>query len=120
MVFPRFARQVLCPYGPGVVIMTLRNAVAMSGIRLLSEPFERALLWGIDQLSLPMPKGMVTFMADLLASSVTSILSAPLNQLYTFAVIDLEYQQAGYLEKLPLCALECAEGDIFVFMEIPS
>eukprot|EP00913_Durusdinium_trenchii_P034765 g32520.t1 len=97
--------EVLCPYGPGVVIMTLRNAVAMSGIRLLSEPFERALLWGIDQLSLPMPKGMVTFMADLLASSVTSILSAPLNQLYTFAVIDLEYQQAGYLEKWPLCWL---------------
>ena len=97
--------EILCPFGPGVLIMTLRNAVAMSGIRLFSEPCQKALLrlWSAVGLSAPM--AAVHLMADFGASALTSILSAPLNQLYTFAVVSSDYQQAGYFEKLPLCWL---------------
>ena len=44
----------------------------------------------------------MTFIGDFLASILTAVLSAPLNQLYNYAVISQFYTEAGPLQKLIL------------------
>ena len=44
----------------------------------------------------------MTFIGDFLASILTAVLSAPLNQLYNYAVISQFYAEAGPLQKLIL------------------
>ena len=48
------------------------------------------------------PADLMTFLGDFLASIVTAVLSAPLNQLYNYAVISQRYTAAGPLQKLVL------------------
>ncbi|CAJ1442419.1 unnamed protein product [Effrenium voratum] len=92
--------SVFWPLGPGVVYMTLRNCVAMSGIRILSRPLQAVMRRAMCSIGIKVPDLAVSFAGDFWASVVTSILSAPMNQLYSFAIISTEYHAAAPLQKL--------------------
>jgi len=78
VVLPLF--NPFLPFGPGALMHFLRNTVALSGIRLLSQPFfllERVLqTCKMEKI----PLGLKQFLADVMASVVSSVISAPLHQ----------------------------------------
>jgi len=82
----------LVPYGPGTAAHVARNVVALSGIRIFSGPCQVGLelvvrLGGLKEL----PTGVRHFLGDFIASLSAAVLSAPLNQLYNFAVTSEAY-----------------------------
>jgi len=77
------------PWGPGILIQWTRNVVALSGIRVLSQIVQSML--GRCQL----PHAAKALLGDVLAMLGAACLSAPINQLYNFAVTSSAYQQAS-------------------------
>jgi len=71
----------LIPFGPGSSLHVLRNIVALSGMRIFSGPCQ-AMLPG----ALRKTPALLQLLGDFIASMGSAILSAPLNQLYNFAV----------------------------------
>merc|ERR1712150_45178 len=67
------------PWGPGAVFFMLRNFCGMSGIRWLSPSLQ-------GPLQPVLPRGTHRLAADLLASVLTCVVSAPLNILWTLTV----------------------------------
>eukprot|EP00940_MAST-03C_sp_MAST-3C-sp2_P002342 g2342.t1 len=78
----------LRPFGPGVSIHLARNALAMSGLRVLSDPCRRSLSTVCDMIGIKINDGVRTVVADLGANLIASALSMPLHQLYGFTVIE--------------------------------
>jgi len=70
------------PLGPGLGLHIVRNFVAMSGIRVVSQPCQDALGNARPDMN-PVAR---TFLGELLANVVVSALSTPLHQLYGFVV----------------------------------
>ncbi|CAE7791287.1 FKBP16-1 [Symbiodinium sp. CCMP2456] len=95
--------NVFSLFGPGVIFLFLRNCLAMSGIRILSDPVQSGLHRWLARANIRAPHpDLMTFIGDFLASILTAVLSAPLNQLYNYAVISQFYTEAGPLQKLIL------------------
>eukprot|EP00439_Symbiodinium_sp_Y106_P086037 s8_g30.t3 len=95
--------NVFSLFGPGVIFLFLRNCLAMSGIRILSDPVQSGLHRSLARANIRAPHpDLMTFIGDFLASILTAVLSAPLNQLYNYAVISQFYAEAGPLQKLIL------------------
>lgn len=90
------------PVGPGSSIHVLRNFVALSGLRVFSAPCQAGLAKAAKFCRLQLPQGPQQFFGDFIASMGAAILSAPLNQLYNFAVTSNVFMGAGLLEKLTL------------------
>jgi len=91
----------LMPFGPGVVIHVVRNIVAFSGIRIFSRPCQEGIarcagFFGIKDV----PLGLRQLLGDFVASMGGAVLSAPLNQLYNFAVTSEAYIQGDAAEKV--------------------
>ena len=70
------------------------------GIRILSRPLQAVMRRAMCSIGIKVPDLAVSFAGDFWASVVTSILSAPMNQLYSFAIISTEYHAAAPLQKL--------------------
>lgn len=90
------------PVGPGSSIHVLRNFVALSGLRVFSTPCQAGLAKAAQFCGLRLPQGPQQFFGDFIASMGAAILSAPLNQLYNFAVTSNGFMEAGFLEKVAL------------------
>mmetsp|Transcript_46632 Transcript_46632/g.74249 ORF Transcript_46632/g.74249 Transcript_46632/m.74249 type:complete len:318 (-) Transcript_46632:38-991(-) len=90
------------PVGPGSSIHILRNFVALSGLRVFSAPCQAGLAKAAQFCGLRLPQGPQQFFGDFIASMGAAILSAPLNQLYNFAVTSNGFMEAGLLEKVTL------------------
>jgi hypothetical protein len=92
----------LVPWGPGIVIQWFRNVVASSGIRVLNTAFTSALLRLSGAAAAAEPSAVVALVADILGMLGAACLSAPVNQLYNFAVTSQAYREAsgpaGWLE----------------------
>jgi len=73
----------LIPFGPGVIYHVARNAVAMSGLRVMSAPCPHLS----EGLPIPMTLHAREISSDLMANLIASALSMPLHQLYSFSVI---------------------------------
>jgi len=97
------------PVGPGSSIHVLRNFVALSGLRVFSAPCQAGLARAAKLCGLQLPKGPQQFFGDFIASMGAAILSAPLNQLYNFAVTSKTFMGAGFLEKVTLSRAYLAE-----------
>ena len=78
-VKPSQLSRVWRPWGPGAGFFALRNACGMSGIRWLSPPCQSALE-GV------LPSGPREIVADMAASMVTCLVSAPLNACWVYSV----------------------------------
>ena len=77
------------------------SLAAAGGIRILSEPFQSGLHRLLAHAKIRAPHAdLMTFLGDFLASILTAVLSAPLNQLYNFAIISKGYTEAGPLQKM--------------------
>lgn len=76
------------PWGSGLPIHVARNTVAMSGLRVLSAPIQRALDTSLNTLGVKISVGTKTVASDLIANLAASSLSMPLHQLYCFTVIN--------------------------------
>jgi len=84
------------PYGPGALMHFLRNIVAMSGIRLLSGPCLTFLERASQTCRMEkIPSCIKKFLADFVASLVSSVFSAPLHQCYNFAATSEAYMTSG-------------------------
>lgn len=70
----------LKPFGPGVAVHVTRNAVAMSGFRLLSQPIRD--ICGVKETA-----GFAAVASDLVANLIASAISMPLHQLYGYTVV---------------------------------
>lgn len=88
------------PFGPGMVVHIIRNAVALSGIRIFAGPCRALIRRCSDDSGISMPGGAHDFLADFLASLVAAILSAPLSQCYNFAVTSSTYQASGNIDRI--------------------
>eukprot|EP00438_Fugacium_kawagutii_P004959 Skav222390 [mRNA] locus=scaffold4422:42345:43323:+ [translate_table: standard] len=97
------------PVGPGSSIHVLRNIVALSGLRIFSAPCQAGLDRFAKFCGFQLPKGPQQFFGDFIASMGAAILSAPLNQLYNFAVTSNGFMAAGLLEKVALSRAYLAE-----------
>lgn len=91
----------LVPFGPGSTTHVIRNIVALSGIRIFSSPCQELLskaarACGIGEL----PDGARHFFGDLIASIGAAMLSAPLNQLYNFAVTSEAYLGGDFTTRI--------------------
>lgn len=90
--------------GPGAGVHIVRNLVALSGIRILSEPCLAGLIVLIGYVGLPAPAlPWQKFLGDFVASIGAAICSAPLNQLYNFAVTTADYATWTTSEKVTRC-----------------
>ena len=78
----------LKPFGPGVAVHIARNAVAMSGFRLMSQPIRNA--FGVKDSG-----GFATVTSDLVANLIASAVSMPLHQLYGYTVVTSAKQSPG-------------------------
>ena len=67
------------PWGPGAPFFVLRNACGMAGIRWLSPPCQAAL-------EPVLPSGPRELCADMAASTLTCLVSAPLNTCWAYTV----------------------------------
>mmetsp|Transcript_3925 Transcript_3925/g.10822 ORF Transcript_3925/g.10822 Transcript_3925/m.10822 type:complete len:181 (-) Transcript_3925:108-650(-) len=85
----------LVPWGPGIVIQWFRNVVASSGIRVLNTMFTSALLRLSAAAPAAQPSAAVALLADILGMLGAACLSAPVNQLYNFAVTSRAYREAS-------------------------
>eukprot|EP00931_Biecheleriopsis_adriatica_P121740 TRINITY_DN96799_c0_g1_i1.p1 TRINITY_DN96799_c0_g1~~TRINITY_DN96799_c0_g1_i1.p1 ORF type:complete len:353 (-),score=53.69 TRINITY_DN96799_c0_g1_i1:49-1107(-) len=91
------------PFGPGSSVHVLRNIVALSGIRVFSGPCQAGLAKFAATVGLgELPAGMRTFFGDFIASMGSAVLSAPLNQLYNFAVTSTDFMAEDLQGKLAL------------------
>jgi len=70
------------PFGPGVGLHIARNFLAMSGLRVFSQPCQDALA----KTSPNMSSGTRVILGDGIANVFVAALSAPLHQLYGFSV----------------------------------
>lgn len=70
------------PFGSGIGIHIARNYLAMSGLRILSDPIQSVL----NKASPDMAPGSRAVLGDMLANIVVSALSTPFHQLYGFSV----------------------------------
>jgi len=91
----------LMPFGPGCAAHIIRNILAMSGIRIFSGPCQAALshlarACGVKNL----PIGVQQFVGDFVASVGSAVLSAPLNQLYNFAVTSETYMNGNAADRM--------------------
>ncbi|CAJ1329127.1 unnamed protein product [Effrenium voratum] len=98
------------PFGPGSSVHVLRNIVALSGLRLFSTPCQAGLGKVAQAAGLHLPEGAQKFLGDFLASMGAAILSAPLNQLFNFAVTSNEFAGASFVQKLALCKIFLAKS----------
>lgn len=71
--------NIVRPWGPGAPFYVLRNCCGMAGIRWLSPPVQRVL-------EPVLPSGPRAVIADMSASMVTCMLSAPLNACWCYIV----------------------------------
>lgn len=89
----------LLPFGPGAFFVIARNVCAMSGIRILSKPCQAVL----QQLGMPAtPSDLLSFSGDFVASIISAVFSAPLNQLFSYAVTSEKYMRADPMMKVDL------------------
>merc|ERR1712187_566718 len=78
-----------------------RNVLAMSGLRVLSKPFQAV----IGSLSRGLISGeLKTTAGDFTASMVVAFLTMPLNQLYNFLTISPVYRSMALGDKLAYAA----------------
>lgn len=77
------------PWGPGICIQFLRNVVALSGIRVLS-PICQSCLARVKA-----PQAAKALFGDIIAMLGAACMTAPLNQLYNFAVTSPTYREAA-------------------------
>ena len=69
----------------------------------MSDPVQSALRNLLAHAKMRAPHAdFMTFVADFLSSILTAVLSAPLNQLYNYAVISSCYTEAGLFHRLRL------------------
>jgi len=71
--------NIVRPWGPGAPIYVLRNTCGMAGIRWLSPPIQAALQPLV-------PSGPREIIADMSASMLTCVVSAPLNACWSYIV----------------------------------
>jgi len=90
------------PWGPGSSAHVLRNIVALSGLRVFSAPCQAGLAQTAAALNMQLPLEAQQFFGDFIASMGSAILSAPLNQLYNFAVTSKEFMGSETVHKLAL------------------
>ncbi|CAE7877714.1 unnamed protein product [Symbiodinium microadriaticum] len=90
------------PWGPGSSAHVLRNIVALSGLRVFSAPCQAGLARAAEAVGCPLHLEAQQFFGDFIASMGSAILSAPLNQLYNFAVTSNEFMASETLHKLAL------------------
>lgn len=83
----RFHNPIV-PFGPGVLIHYSRNILAMSGLRVLSDPCRRTLTAACESVGISgeTVNGALFVVADLAANLLASAVSMPLHQLYGFTV----------------------------------
>lgn len=99
------------PYGPGVGLHIARNALAMSGLRVFSDPAQTVIQKAAPDMS---PTSRAIF-GDLLANVVVSAMSTPLHQLYGFSVTHrVAGTAAGYPElSMPQASLKFLRNQYF-------
>lgn len=90
------------PFGPGSLMHVLRNVVALAGIRIFSSPCLKALGRTTKAAGLELPDSVRLFLGDFIACMGAGMLSAPMNQLYNFAVTSNEYLASGLAEQAHL------------------
>lgn len=78
-------QSVFKPFGPGVGINVARNILAMSGMRVFSEPVSK-LFTGATGSRSP----LVTCIADLSANCCAACMTMPLHMLYQYCVVTPE------------------------------
>jgi len=83
------------PFGPGVGVHLLRNTIAMSGLRVLSEPCQRGVRAVCEATNVKMQPTTCTVLSDLVANLAASALSTPFHQLYCFLVISAVQRAPG-------------------------
>ncbi|CAE7357223.1 unnamed protein product [Symbiodinium natans] len=90
------------PWGPGSSAHVLRNIVALSGLRVFSKPCQAGIAKAAEAVGVPLHSEAQQFIGDFIASMGSAILSAPLNQLYNFAVTSNEFMASGMFHRLTL------------------
>ena len=78
----------MIPFGPGVALHFTRNALAMSGLRVLSDPCRGAFRSAIDTFGIEVDDNVQHITSDLVANLIASAVSMPLHQLYGFTVVN--------------------------------
>lgn len=73
-------QNVVSPLGPGNLIHITRNIVAMSGLRVFSQPCQRF----IESIAPSISKDAKQVTGDFIANVGASILTAPMHQAYSF------------------------------------
>ena len=75
------------PRGIGLPAHIMRNACAMSGIRLLTHPVDLALTSSAATLHVPLDARSTKTVADFVSSIMAAAISMPFNQLFNFLAI---------------------------------
>jgi len=88
-------QSVFRPYGPGVGINCARNILAMSGMRVLSEPMEKLFTSATGSDS-----NFVTCMSDLAANCCAASVTMPLHMLYQYTVVTHEMWDRPLTQRL--------------------
>jgi len=73
-------QNVFKPLGPGIAVQATRNVIAMSGLRVFSEPCQRVIESVVPSIS----KDVKQVSGDFVACVGASILTAPVHQAYSF------------------------------------
>lgn len=94
----------LNPIATGLPAHVVRNAVALSGIRVLSGPCQNATTyvlqsWGKD-VSSPVAKNTIKCTSDFLASILAAVASMPFNQLFNFMATSPNMGELSLKEQL--------------------
>jgi hypothetical protein len=93
---PRHRMQsVFKPFGPGVGINCARNIIAMSGMRVLSEPMATVFTRATGSQS-----NLVICLADLTANCCAASATMPLHMLYQYTVVTHEMWDRPFAERL--------------------
>ncbi len=74
------------PRGAGLPAHAMRNACAMSGVRVLTHPVELALTSGAAVLHVSLDTRSTATIADFVSSIISAAISMPFNQLFNFIV----------------------------------
>ena len=86
------------PRGAGLPAHIMRNACAMSGIRVLTHPVELALTSSAATLHAPLDARSAATVADFVSSIIAAAISMPFNQLFNFlAITPAAARQEGIL-----------------------
>jgi hypothetical protein len=87
-------RSYFKPWGPGIFALFLRNSVANSGIRVLSDPMANGVQTACSIVGASPGAGVCKVLGDFGSSVVMGGLSMPFSQIFYFSFTSKEIQDA--------------------------